>query len=239
MHKLALAAVITASLGGAGVVVVTATRSDAHAQPPATATQPEAHDGENPVACALRAASRTLAGGHAHRSVHPAPSLVGIMGGAGGASSSDHATNDCAAVARHLAELEADTTHGPSDRPDEASCDQCAAHYEAQCKAQNWSTERRSCTLAAADLINAHLCATGATTAAADKPSNIPPTLTCSALAPHLATTAQAAGFHADVPDLAQQIEAACDMGAWSIELRQCFAAAQSVTDLESCLGPH
>lgn len=241
MHKLALAAIVTASLGGAGVLVFTATRSDARAQSPTKSTQAATRGEDNPVACALRAASRTLASGHSHTSAQPAPSLTGMMGAAGGSSSSssDHASNDCAAVGRHLAELEADTTHGPSDRPDEATCDECAAFYKATCEKQNWSNERKSCTLAAADLINAHLCATGATTAAAEKPSSVPATLTCATLAPHIATTAQRAGMHADVPDLAQQIEAACDMGAWSIELRRCFAAATSVADLETCFGPH
>ena len=45
-----------------------------------------------------------------------------------------NAANDCAAVGRYLAELEADTTHGPDHRPDEATCEKCENHYSAICE---------------------------------------------------------------------------------------------------------
>jgi hypothetical protein len=35
-----------------------------------------------------------------------------------------------------------------------------------------------------------------------------------------------------------QQIAAACDLGGWSIELRQCFAAATSITAVTGCIAP-
>jgi len=43
--------------------------------------------------------------------------------------------------------------------------------------------------------------------------------------------------MHADVTDLDQQIVAACDMGGWPLELRQCFGAANSVDTLKGCVG--
>lgn len=38
--------------------------------------------------------------------------------------------------------------------------------------------------------------------------------------------------------DITQQVEAACEMGSWSLELRQCFAAATNITALEACITP-
>lgn len=48
----------------------------------------------------------------------------------------------------------------------------------------------------------------------------------------------KAAGMHTDVADLPQQIEAACDLGGWSIELRNCFVAATTIDALQSCMMP-
>jgi len=57
-------------------------------------------------------------------------------------------------------------------------------------------------------------------------PANLRPSWTCEPLAKQISAISQSAGCHADVADLPQQIEAACEMGTWSLELRQCFAAA-------------
>lgn len=235
MHKLALAAVVTASIGGAGALIVTSARSDAHAQPPAHASTTTiahgAHD--NPVECALHAASHAIAAKPSSANAPHTPSLLGFVAASAGA---DQASNDCAAVGRHIAELEADATHGPDNRPDEATCETCAKHYKKQCENGNWSDERRNCTLAAGDLINAHLCA-GTRPAATETPTNIPASLSCAVISQHIATTAQAAGFHDDITDLPQQIQSACDMGTWSIELRSCFAAAETIDALQACIG--
>lgn len=231
MHKLALAAVVTASVGGAGFVVVTAARGDAHAKSSA-APQPSARTGAAP---ARDAAASARASEPAPRSSHCMPSLAALVGG-GSPSASEPAANDCAAVGRYLAELQADATHGPATRPDDASSEECAAQYTAQCESEGWSAERRSCTLAAADLINAHLCAGAVPTA--DPPASIPPALTCALLGAQIAATAQGAGLHPDVTDMPQQIEAACEMGAWSLELRQCFAAASTLDALKACFAP-
>jgi RNA polymerase sigma factor (sigma-70 family) len=237
MSKLAIAAVITASLGGAGLLAATTMRGgDAHAGtdgkapaaqgPRATAT-PTA---EPPASCALDALrDRIAAGAHGH-----APG-VPRLASHGSAAQATTAANDCAAVGRHLAELEADTTHGPTHRPDEETCERCAAHYSAQCESQGWSAERRNCSLAAADLINAHLCAGGVASGSTEVAE---PELQCAALASHMATTIQGAGLYTEVTDMAQQVEAACVLGGWPTELRQCLAQASSIAALQACVAP-
>jgi hypothetical protein len=86
--------------------------------------------------------------------------------------------------------------------------------------------------------MNAHLCAGGAKVASANPPSNVPPTLTCTALASHIAPILKTAGMYADVADIPKQLEAACDTGGWSLELRQCLAAADSVPAMQECIMP-
>lgn len=237
MNKLALAAIITASLGGAGVLVVTAARSsDAHAnaairppEPPTTvSTQPS-------LDCALDEIRAHLAKAGSNMPATQPPTPSAVMGA--GSTTTALTTNDCAAVGRHLAELEGDATHGPNNRPDPDTCDKCAAHYTNDCETGAWSEERRNCTLAAADLINAHLCAGGARIQR-ETPTSVPPNLACKRLGQHLGAIAQGAGMHADVADFPQQIEAACDLGSWSLELRQCFAAATTLGALEACIMP-
>lgn len=141
-------------------------------------------------------------------------------------------------IGRHLAELEADTTHGPDHRPDEATCEQCAGHYIAQCENQGWTAERRACSAAASDLINAHLCAGGASQTTGNAAADIPPTLSCTALGQHIATTIQSAGLYPDVTDMHAQVTAACELGGWPIELRQCFVAGNSIAALQACVTP-
>lgn len=185
--------------------------------------------------CALDGIRAHLAKTGSNTTAPKAPTLATVMGGG---SPNTQASNDCAAVGRHLAELEGDTTHGPDHRPDPATCDKCAAHYTNECETQAWSDERRSCTLAAADLINAHLCAGGVRPTPDKSPTNVPPNLACKPLSQHLAAIAQSAGMHSDVADFPQQIEAACDLGSWSLELRQCFAGATTLSALEACIMP-
>ena len=217
VHKLAIAAAVTATLGGAAALVVTTTHNDAHAEPHAAAARGSAHD--EPAATTKTATAAH--GGHsgslcdimAKVQTH-APSLPSLI--AGGDSATTAESNDCAAVGRHLAELQADATHGPNHRPDETSFETCGSQYTSICDSEGWSAERRNCTLAAGDLINAHLCAGQVSSDPA--PTSVPANLSCAILGPHIATTLQAAGMHADVTDLPQQIEAACDMGTWSIE---------------------
>ncbi|HEY5926248.1 MAG TPA: sigma-70 family RNA polymerase sigma factor [Kofleriaceae bacterium] len=239
MSKLAIAAIVTASLGGAGLLIATVTRggdAQANSSTPVRATPTTATSGP---------AKHAHAGGHSPAECMQ-DALARMMqrsasGTAASGSSADVASapgpNDCATVGRHLAELEGDTTHGPNDRPDEATCAQCAAHYTTQCENEGWSAERRTCALAAGDLINAHLCA-GSTTNVGTAALDVPPELTCSALSKHMATTAHAAGIYSEVTDLPQQIEAACEMGGWGIEMRRCFLAANSIATLQACVIP-
>jgi len=140
-------------------------------------------------------------------------------------------STDCAAVGQHLADLEAATGE---QRGDES---RCASDYTSLCEAANWPLDRRLCVLGADDLLNAHLCAFDQT-ASQQKDEQIPPALACSAIAPHIAPIVQNAGMYADVPDFAQQIEAACDSGTWTVALRQCFANAQTVDALHACIDP-
>lgn len=236
MNKLLLAALATGTLAGTGLFVANATRSDAHARTPSPTSAQSTAD-----SAARHAGSTAIAEGDAPRAkaavaAPEGPSLISMFGG-GANGTAAAATTDCAAVGRHLAELEADATHGPEQRPDDATCEQCASHYSRQCEADAWSAERRSCALAAADLVNAHLCAGGAKVAPG-KQVEIPANLACSVLGQHIATTVQTAGLYPDVKDMPKQVEAACDAGKWPLELRQCFAAAGSFLTLQACVVP-
>jgi RNA polymerase sigma factor (sigma-70 family) len=239
MHKLAIAAIVTATVGGGVALIVTASRGDAHARTPSASSAEAAR--EAPTAGSTKAAAADSHGALCdlvERMQQRAPSLAHGGGAAAGAVAASAEANDCATVGAHLAELEGDTTHGPDDRPDEATCAQCAAHYSALCEAEGWSAERRTCTLAAGDLINAHLCAGGVPTTAAAQPSALPASLTCAVLGPHLAGVAQGAGMHSDVPDMGEQVAAACELANWPVELRTCFAAATTVDALKGCIAP-
>lgn len=129
----------------------------------------------------------------------------------------------------HASELE--TATGTGNDPQ-----RCATDYAALCASEGWSLDRRACALAADDLMNAHLCAFAQQPATDD--TEIPASLACSVIAPHITPIVQGAGFYADVPDFAQQIEDACDAGSWSLALRQCFAAAENIDALHACLQP-
>ncbi|HEX5062988.1 MAG TPA: sigma-70 family RNA polymerase sigma factor [Kofleriaceae bacterium] len=229
MHKLAIAAAVTATLGGAAALVLTTTHSDAHAEPHAAAAH-AALDNEHAAKGATAAHSHdgSLCDVAKRVQAH-APSLAPLI-----QSGSMAESNDCAAVGRHLAELQADTTHGPNAQPDEESFETCGAHYAANCESEHWSVDQRNCTLAAGDLINAHLCAGQVPQQA---PTSVPANLSCAVLGPQIAATIQAAGMHEDVTDLPQQVEAACDVGSWSMELRTCFAAASSIDTLKGCFS--
>ena len=235
MHKLAIAATVAATLGGAGIIV--ATTGDAAVRPGATplsapsassstkAAAPAAHE-HCDLASHLKAATRAAA----------TPSLVSPTTTSSTTSTaSNGAPPDCTTLGRHLAELEADTTHGAEHRPDEATCDLCASHYVKQCESEGWTAERRACAMAAGDLINAHLCAGNVPKT---QPTNIPASLSCATLSAHIASTVQSAGIYADVKDMPQQIDAACEMGGWPITLRQCFASASTVPALQACIVP-
>ena len=241
MHKIAIATAITAALGGGAVIIAATATSgaDAHARPnPARSAQTahathgtleSKHASKTGDACDAFAALAKLPQ-RTHTSAPQPPALPATTFTSAGAS-------DCVAVGRHLAELEADVTHGPDVRPDDATCDKCAGFYTALCEKEGWSAQRRACALAAADLINAHLCA-GPTTPGQAPPPAIPAALECGVLGPQLATMAQGAGLYTDVPDLGTQVATACDLGNWSLQLRQCFSQATSVPAAQACLSP-
>jgi hypothetical protein len=84
--------------------------------------------------------------------------------------------------------------------------------------------------------MNAHLCAFSQQQGSAQD-TEVPAALQCSAVAAHVTPIIQGAGIYADVPDLAAQIEDACEAGAWSTDLRQCFANAQAIDNLHGCLN--
>lgn len=235
MHKLAIAAAVTATLGAGTAVVISATHNDAHADPHAPAARSSAHDQRAAKAASAHDShGAALCDLMASMQQRKAPALAPLLDNGGSVATAD--ATDCAAVARHLADLEADATHGPNSRPDETSLETCGAQYASRCESENWSTERRTCTLAAGDLINAHLCAGQISSDQA--PTSVPANLACAVIGPQIAATLQAAGYHEDMPDLAQQLTSACDMGTWSIELRTCFASATTVDALQVCITP-
>jgi RNA polymerase sigma factor (sigma-70 family) len=225
MHKLAIAATLAAVATGGTIAVVTATRtSDAEA----SATHP-----------AAAPSSATAPTGHMHHAMHGGgtscahaaeiPALPALLKPRHQQRAAIAGSTDCTTVGNHLADLEGQTGTGNDPA-------RCAADYAAICEREAWPLERRTCALAADDLLNAHLCAFGQqpTSDAAD----IPPALACSVIAPHITPIVQGAGFYTDVPDLAAQIEDACEAGSWSVSLRQCFGAAQDIEALHGCLQP-
>lgn len=224
MHKLASLALVTVAGSGVTALVVTASRTDAHAVTPATAHS--------------STASKASTSEHAGSLCNIMEKLHGkkptslqhffVTASAGGDN------NDCAAVGDHLADLQDDATHGPDHRSDDDSHETCSSTYASICTSEVWSAERRSCVIAAGDLINAHLCA--GQVPQADAPANIPANLACSVLGPHIASTLQAGGFHEDVADLGDQVAAACDVGKWPLETRTCFADATTIDALKSCI---
>jgi RNA polymerase sigma factor (sigma-70 family) len=221
MHKLAIAASLVAALTTGGIVLATATHGgNAHASAPAHTTQ-----GGQPAVLPEPHAQR--ASRASHLATPGSPSLSSLLTVHRERAAAVPAANTCGAVGHHLADLEGETGHASDDPA------RCASDFAAICESEGWSLERRSCALAADNLINAHLCAV----APANPPdTEVPPALACSVIAPHVAPIVQGAGFYADVPDFAAEIESACEDGAWSITLRQCFAAAQGIEDLHACI---
>jgi RNA polymerase sigma factor (sigma-70 family) len=237
MHKLTIAAVATASLAGGGLVVVKAV-DGAHAKTSAASTT--ARD-TSPNTAGTHTAAAPI-GAHAKPGTSCAPSLKALLGGLGAsahaASDSDGDASDCEAVGEHLAQLEADAMHEPTNPRDEQTHVACAAYYVAQCEAGAWSEERRACTLAAADVVNAHLCAGRAPSQPIEPPAEIPASLSCAAISTHIGTTLHQGGLFSEVSDLPAQMEAACESGSWSLATRQCFVAATTVDALHACITP-
>ena len=224
MHKLAIAATAAAALTAGGIVIAATAHSknarasaptDSHATSAATTAAGEKH-------------GPSCLSGLANAQPNSLPALFAAKPRAHAAAAA-HATNDCSAVGQHLADLEGETGHaGDPSR--------CAADYTSLCQAEHWGAERRSCVIVADDLLNAHLCAFEAPEASPDQV--VPPELACATIATHMTPIVQGAGFYADVPDFADQLEAACDTGNWSVVMRQCFASAQGIEDLHGCIQP-
>jgi len=220
MHKLAIAATVTAVATAGTIGVVVATRGgDAHASASAatTSTTELARDHTSPA--------------HASSAAHRAgamPSFAELLGKrrARTTAAAISTATDCSSVGKHLADLAAATGR-------ESDPARCAKDFTSICETEGWSLTQRACVIAADDLLNAHLCAHAQSST---PPTDIPPTLTCSAIGSHVAPIVQAAGMYSDVPDLAAQVESACDTGAWSLALRQCFVAAQAVDELHGCM---
>jgi RNA polymerase sigma factor (sigma-70 family) len=223
MYKLPLVASIAALAAVGGVAVVTTARSHA------AEASPSPHESAPPaVADHAQRTPRAPAPGSTH-SAAAAPALPALLH-----SHRTHATaagpSDCTTVGNHLADLESATgAHGDAAR--------CAADYTAACEREGWSIDRRACVVAADDVINAQLCAVELSDGAPDD-AVIPASLACSVIAPHITPIVQGAGYYTDVPDFAQQVEDACDTGAWSLAFRQCVAAAATWDALHACIQP-
>lgn len=225
MHKLASIALVTVAGSGVTALVVTASRTDAHAVTPTAHPSTTSNASTSDHAGSLCNILEKL---HARKPT----SLQHFFAGASAPPSGD--SNDCAAVGDHLADLQDDATHGPDHRPEPESHETCSSTYTAICESESWSADRRSCVIAAGDLINAHLCA--GQVPHDDAPEDIPANLACSVLGPQVAATLQAGGFHDDVADLGEQIAAACDVGKWQLELRTCFGDATTIDTLKACI---
>jgi RNA polymerase sigma factor (sigma-70 family) len=224
MHKLAIAGTLAALAAGGTVAAVTATRAT-HAHASSSLATPAAPP-QAPSAAPAQHAAEASCAHHAAAAAAAPPALPALLH----PHRAHHAVaTDCAAVGNHLAELERIANTGND-------LARCAADYAGACESQGWSLERRTCAVTAEDLMNAHLCAFAGTATGSDEA--IPPSLACPVIAQHITPIVQSAGFYHDVPDFAQQVEDACDDGAWSIALRQCFVAAKDVDALHACLQP-
>ena len=232
MSKIAIATVCAVAAGGIAVVAATTIggTTTAHAKSEPTEAAAKSASPSCIADYLKKATSGAPAAKSAFHAPHASPALA--------ASASSEQPTDCNAVGRHLAELEADATHGPTNRPDEATCEKCALHYSTACESQGWSAERRACTLAAGDLLNAHLCA-GAAPQASAPTGELAPALQCTTLGAHIADVVHAAGLFPDVTDMNQQVDSACQLGSWPLELRQCFAAGTTVDALQACIDPN
>src|SRR5205085_4325779 len=184
--------------GGTALAVGVATRDTADAHAATTSSSPTTHaSAASRAPAAAGAVAHAGAGAEAHSCILAELAKRAKQRAPEVAVAANAAETDCDAVGRHLAELEDDMTHGPVNRRDEADAETCAGFYGAQCASEDWSAERRACVLAAADLVNAHLCANASATAG--DPSAIPPALACPVLGEHLATITRGAGLYADV----------------------------------------
>ena len=226
MNKLGIAAAVTAAIGG--VVLIVALPSDGRAARTSAPSKSEVATPTTRAGDTETAAKPSTPFCLDHLGSFSAPKAPSL---ATSTTTAGATANDCATVGRHLAELEGDATHGPDHRPDDATCEACASVYTQRCETESWSAERRTCSLAAADMFNAHLCANP--TATTPNPSNIPDALSCANLATHVTSTVKHEGM--DMPDLTQQIESACSLGNWSLELRQCLSGATDVVALQAC----
>jgi RNA polymerase sigma factor (sigma-70 family) len=226
MHKLAIAAAVTASLAAGGAVIVKSVTSASAKSSAQTQTQTLV----SKTTAAADHAGPSCSHGAAAASASARPSLPALF-------SAKHArpiaaalpANDCATVGRHLADLEGATGH---DQDDPA---RCATDYASICESQGWSLARRVCTLAADDLLNAHICGFETATSPDEV---VPPELACATVAAHITPIVQSAGFYIDVSDFAQQAESACDAGNWSVALRRCFVSAQAIEAIHGCIQP-
>jgi RNA polymerase sigma factor (sigma-70 family) len=224
MHKFAIAATVAATVTTGTVVVVATTTRGSSAQ---ASTDESRNAGDGVADKAKHGASMHHPGARAAS----LPALLGATGHSHHQARTAAVTvqaSDCAAVGKHLADLEVGTGQDPGEH--------CATDYASICESEGWSAERRACMVAADDLLNAHLCSSAASTSAPGEV--IPPALACANVAAHIAPIVQGAGMYADVPDFAQQVESACDDGEWSVTLRQCFVDGQAISDLHACLQP-
>ncbi|HUS31746.1 MAG TPA: sigma-70 family RNA polymerase sigma factor, partial [Kofleriaceae bacterium] len=132
MHKLAIAALATITVGGAATAVaVTVARTDAHADTHTASSRKSVDSAHASAAGADGSHSGSLCGlmaqlhGHKHAAAAPPSPLAALT------TTVD--ANDCAAVGEHLANLQADATHGPNARPDDTSFTTCSGQYTSMC----------------------------------------------------------------------------------------------------------
>lgn len=250
MPKLAVTALLVATVGGASLLSAGAGTSSkptsaraastaaasASVAVPAAAPKPSGSATASPPAKPAPAPTRPV--------TQPAPRLPAAS-----------AVPDCATVARHLAEL---TFYGfssakqmPAQKRDEFIRLRSASVAE-RCTTERWSDDRRSCAMGATDNDGALACREDAFITA-DELAKLPPELQCDAVAKHLADLATApgakfaivaqkmsnAGKSFDLAKMKVQVQdqtrTKCEDLSWSVAMRRCIATSKTHDDTSKC----
>lgn len=179
-----------------------------------------------------------------------------------GAAAGSAASLTCSALARHIADLGMQAQPDIALlAPEQVALDiqKISAQVETACATQNWSVDYRTCIAAASEAYTV-----GVECARFGPPENAPPAtspprakytgtdISCASVGAHVAPLMQPDQAALDKLDpearrqrveaieraritMPDQIEAACDQGAWSELRRRCVLAATTVSDVETC----
>jgi RNA polymerase sigma factor (sigma-70 family) len=248
MLKLAVPALLVATVGGAGLLFADATTPKAAAPSPArTRSTPIAVKPASTIVAPIAKPHATPA--------KPATTAPVSAPAAPRLPSATPRAATCAAVAQRLAEVRFDGFSSAKQMP--AAKRQLfitarSSDLRKRCDAERWSEDRRICLMSATDSTDELACAEDMI-ATAEELAALPRELQCDAVAKHLTELATAPGAKFDVVakkmaamgkpfDLEQvkvqvrdQTRAQCDELPWSKTLRSCIVASKTHDDQSAC----